>query len=73
MASQAETMDRKATITLHPTMVVLSLSWVIGPPHKMEVERTIESPLGFVYNILNCTILLLMEWVLFLEKKMVYS
>ena len=25
------------TISLHLTMVVLSLSWVSGPPHKMEL------------------------------------
>ena len=30
--------SRKTTISLHPTIVVVSLFWVNGPPHKMELS-----------------------------------
>ena len=36
---------QKTTINLHPTMVVLSLSWVNGPTHNMELL----SPFGGLY------------------------
>ena len=39
----------KTMISLHPTMVVLSHSWVSGPPHKMELS----SPFRDLYITLS--------------------
>ena len=54
------------TTSLHPTMVILSLSWVSGHPHKMELSR----PYRDLYIIL-LHVKFYNEWkeFLFLEKK----
>ena len=31
--------SKKRTFSLHPTMVILSLSWVSGPPHEIELSH----------------------------------